>query len=146
MKFGDRKYAIIGLAGSQKETRFCTIEELVKGSANRICTYSSKGDALFEAPLGFVASHLEVDVSFRRALIYSYAEDSMTLYDMENRVTLLKIPCQEPHFFWFCGKCPHDAGSCWQCLEAGRSDGSANTRRQIQAYTRVGERRQLDGF
>jgi hypothetical protein len=117
MRFGNRDYAIFGFAGPLSESRFCTIEELVKGKANRICTYSSKGDLLSESPLEVAASHLEVDAMFRRAIIYSYAEDSVTLFDLENGVTILKKPCRDLYFLGFVENIPitQDAsGEIWR--------------------------------
>jgi hypothetical protein len=119
MKFGGRDYTIFDFAGPLNEKRFCTIEESVK-RASRICTYSSKGDLLSESPLGVVASHLDVDAAFRRAIVYSYAEDSVTLFDLENGVTILEKSCRALYFVGFVENSPiiQDAsGEIWRLDE-----------------------------
>ena len=105
MKFGNREYTIFDFAGSLNETRFCTIEESLK-RASRICTYSSKGDLLSENPLGVEASYLEVDAMFRRAVVYSYQLDSVTLLDLEKGVAMLEKRCRDLYFLGFVENIP----------------------------------------
>jgi hypothetical protein len=101
MRFGKSEYAIFALAGSQEGTSFCTVEELVKGNANRICVYSSKGDFLSESHLGVRGSDLEVNASFRRAMVYNYGADSVILFNLEGGLTILENSCEELHFLGF---------------------------------------------
>ena len=98
MKFGDRDYAIFDLAGTQTGPTFCTVEELVKGSDNRTCTYSSEGALLSESRLEFTATHLEVNALCHRAIIYSYGADSVMLFDLERGAPMLWTPCEELNF------------------------------------------------
>lgn len=106
MKFGNSNYAIFGFAGLQNETRFCTIEQRKKGNGNRVCTYSSQGDLLSEKQLDIEASHLEVDSTFRRAIVYSYTADTVILFDLDNGVKLLERTCGELDFLGFVENIP----------------------------------------